>query len=143
MYIKICICCTHIYFNYNIICPQDIYFLTSIPDRLSAFLMLLYFLNNYSTCLNCKCYGKHVRIDLCEQTKTTVDMTMEPVASTIHLLYIYHVHLPRIRKDNFLASPGCWSRFALLHGHEIAHIGKNCFEIRHVFSPAIRSSSPA
>lgn len=35
--------------------------------------------------------------------------------------------LPGVREDYFLASSGRWSRFTLLHGHEIAHIRQYSF----------------
>lgn len=45
--------------------------------------------------------------------------------------------VPGFGKDNLLARPGRWSRFALLHGHQVADIGKNCFEVRHLQPPGL------
>ena len=40
--------------------------------------------------------------------------------------------LPGLRQDDFLTRPGRWSRFALLHRHQITDIGEHCFEVRHL-----------
>lgn len=42
------------------------------------------------------------------------------------------IRLPGFGKDDFLARPGRWSRFALLHRHQVADIGENRFEVRHL-----------
>lgn len=43
--------------------------------------------------------------------------------------------LPGFREDDFLTRPGRWSRFALLHRHQITDIGEYCFEVRHLSTP--------
>lgn len=42
------------------------------------------------------------------------------------------IRLPGFGEDDFLARPGRWSRLALLHRHQVADIGENRFEVRHL-----------
>lgn len=40
--------------------------------------------------------------------------------------------LPRLRQNDFLARPGRWSRFALLHRHQVTDISEHRFKVRHL-----------
>lgn len=47
------------------------------------------------------------------------------------VFYFTIFSLPWIRKNDLFACPCRWSPLAFLHGHEVAHVRQNCFEVRH------------
>lgn len=66
-----------------------------------------------------------------KNTQPLCRQTNRPWAATRHessqLMW-----LPGFGQDDFLARSGRWSRFALLHRHQITDIGEHRFEVRHL-----------
>lgn len=79
-------------------------------------------------CIACMEGGKKKKT---KHTQPLCRQTNRPWAATRHessqLMW-----LPGFGQDDFLARSGRWSRFALLHRHQITDIGEHRFEVRHL-----------
>lgn len=80
---------------------------------------------------------KHASVALCgciacTKEPATWQATEQKLGPRSNIEACVWMWLPGLRQDDFLTRPGRWSRFALLHRHQITDIGEYCFEVRHL-----------